>query len=85
MERKVISGKSIIVDKRDKTASNVQVLENDSTLASGCRVGFTIDPDGGQMSDPYCIPDGCEGTCELQTEEVTPTRIKYWCDCKVNS
>jgi hypothetical protein len=46
---------------------------------SGCRVQATIDDDG-NVSDPECLNDSCDGECELKQKE-NGSNIEYWCDC----
>lgn len=70
-----IMADEITVDKETREVLALHRL----TASGGCRVKFEIDPEG-KVSDPECVSNGCDGSCELRSED-HGSKTKYWCDC----
>lgn len=60
------------------TYGEVFDLLNVGRRSSGCQVQARINGD----EEIGCVSNGCDGRCELMSEDRGGGRIRYWCECK---
>jgi len=48
--------------------------------AGGCLVHAEFDSDGNVIGEVTCVSNGCDGTCNVQSEQ-EGSIVHYWCTC----